>query len=220
MKNIEKYYNLISSKYDSATSRFDWIVPNKIKEVLEKHKLVSDNLNILDLGVGTGQIIEIFKENNSKIFGVDISEEMLALAKQKNPQMEIIKHDLSCGICELFQKDFFDIIISGGVFEFIENIEILIEDIYQILKKDGHFIFTYEILIPENNFQKKRVQENSEGYSDNSETQFKLYRRDEKEITNLILKNKFKIIEHEVIKAFLKTNKRIPVYYGIILVKK
>lgn len=220
MKNIEKYYNLISSKYDTATSNFEWIVPNKIKELLEKYNLLCDNLEVLELGVGTGQVIEIFKKNNCKIVGVDISEEMLSLAKQKNPQIEIIKHDINDGIIDLFKKDYFDLVISGGVLEFIEDIEKLIGEVYQINKKNGYFIFTYELLIYDNKFQNKKSQENSEGYSEKSDTQFKLYRRSKKEINEALFKNKFEVIAHSEIKAYLKTSNKIPVYYGIVLAKK
>jgi len=147
MKTIEKYYNLISPKYNEAALNFKWRIPNKIKNLLDDYNLVISDLVILDIGIGTGQTIDFFKDKNCKIFGIDISSKMLALIKQKYPQVKTIKWNADKGIFKLFKKDFFNMIISGGMFEFIENIEKIINESYQILKKDGYFVFTYEILI-------------------------------------------------------------------------
>lgn len=222
MKKIEKYYNLISSKYDEATSSFGWIVPNTIKNILDQYNLIKKDLNILDIGIGTGQTVDFLKDKECKLYGIDISSEMVNLAKKKYLKVKFFEYDINEGIIKLFKKNKFDLIISGGVFEFIKNIEIVFNDTYQLLKKDGHFVFTYEMLISGNKYQKNKEQYITEGYTDNKDkdAEFRLYRRSKKEIDDLILKTGFKKIKHIKVKAYLKTAKRIPVYYGIVLVKK
>ncbi|MDD2909962.1 MAG: class I SAM-dependent methyltransferase, partial [Candidatus Pacebacteria bacterium] len=117
MKKVEEYYNLISEKYDKATSDFNWTAPKEIESVLKKHNLIEDGLEVLDLGVGTGQNIEFLQSKNCNIYGVDISEKMLEVAKDKYPNVKIYKYDVCEGLSNLFEKDKFDLIIAGGILE-------------------------------------------------------------------------------------------------------
>ena len=222
MKKIEKYYNLISSKYDKATVSFNWIVPNEIENILVKYNLIKDTLEVLDVGIGTGQTIDFLNNKNCNIYGIDISQKMLEIVKEKYPKVETYKHDISEGLNNLFKENKFDLVIAGGILEFVKNIEEVFKDVFKLLKKDGYFVFTYEILISKDKIQNKREQYISEGYSEknNLEEEFKLYRRSIEEMETLLIDCGLKIIEHKKIKAFLKTKNRIPVYYGLVLVRK
>ena len=207
MKKIEKYYNLISSKYDKATVSFDWIVPNEIENILVKYNLIKDTLEVLDVGIGTGQTIDFLNNKNCNIYGIDISQKMLEIVKEKYPKVETYKHDISEGLNNLFKENKFDLVIAGGILEFVKNIEEVFKDVFKLLKKDGYFVFTYEILISKDKIQNKREQYISEGYSEknNLEEEFKLYRRSIEEMETLLIDCGLKIIEHKKIKAFLKT---------------
>lgn len=222
IKNIEKYYDLISQKYDEATSSFDWIVPKEIESILEKYNLIKDGLEVLDMGIGTGQTVEFLQNKNCNIYGVDISEKMLKIVKDKYPDLKTFRYDICDKLNNLFGKDKFNLVIAGGVLEFIKDIDGVLRDVHALLKEDSYFIFTYEILITRHEIQKNKEQYISEGYKENNdlENEFKLYRRTKEDVEQLLTNNAFKIIEHRHIKAFSKTEKKIPVYYGIVLVKK
>jgi len=180
-------------------------------------------LSVLDLGVGTGQSIKIFVKKNCKIYAVDISAKMLQIAKRKYPEVETFKYDISNGLARLhFKHKSFDIIIAIGILEFIKNIKRIIKETYQLLKTDGYFIFTYELLLPNHRLQKLRVQYNAEGYVKNSPNimKFRLYRKSKKEINGILNDTGYQIIRHFKIRAFLKGPTKIPVYYGVVLTKK
>ncbi|MFA5080519.1 MAG: class I SAM-dependent methyltransferase [Candidatus Paceibacterota bacterium] len=223
MKIIEAYNNKLSEVYDEATSNGKWSAPNEARKILLDHKLIKSNLVILDLGIGTGQTIKPFVKKNCKIFGVDISEKMLGIVKNKYPEVEIFKYDFSNGLGGLnFQDQNFDIIISVGVLEFIKNIKKIIKETYQLLKDGGYFIFTYEMLLEDNKFQSLKVQDNSMDYKESSLKieKFKLYRRSREEIAEMLKEAGYGIVKHSKITAYLKGQDKVPVYYGVVLIKK
>ena len=99
---------------------------------------------ILDVATGTADFaIEALSLNPEKIIGVDISEGMLNLGKEKIQKMNLgHKIELQMGDSErlLFADETFDaVIVSFGVRNF-ENLEKGLQDIRRVLKKDGTLI--------------------------------------------------------------------------------
>ncbi len=219
---IEIYNDKLAEKYDQATWRGKWKTPNKAIEILRQAKLIKKGLKILDLGIGTGQEIKPFFGKNCEIYGIDISNKMLKISKRKYPKLKAIKYDISRGLGGLnFKNKYFDLIIVIGVLEFVKNVKKIIQEVSKLLNDEGHFIFTYELLIPNYKFQKRKLQYNAEGYIKNPPPimKFKLYRRSRNELNQMLKDNKYKIIRHFKIKAFLKGPAKIPVYYGLVLAK-
>lgn len=101
MKNeIEKNWDKMSKAYESFTEDEDsysytieWPCIKKMLPSLNRKR-------ILDLGCGTGRFDFLFeKENPLYILGIDISEKMLNIAKEKavskDSKVEFIKGDIS-----------------------------------------------------------------------------------------------------------------------------
>ncbi len=118
----------------------------KIDEIREKTlvALISSlinkqNLRILDVGCGEGQVSSSFAENN-KCYGVDISEVSLDAAKKKNIKTYCVNLENE----KLpFESNYFDIIICSEVIEHICNSDNLLHEINRVLKMRGHFILTF-----------------------------------------------------------------------------
>lgn len=221
-KNIELYNDKLATQYDEATLRGKWHAPSEANKLLSQFGLVKNNLVVLDLGVGTGQSIRTFRNKNCKIYVVDISAAMLKITKQKYPEAKTFKYDISDELAGLyFKRKSFDIIIAVGVLEFIKDIRRIIKDTYQLLRTNGYFIFTYELLLPNHKLQRLKVQHNAEGYIKNPPNimKFRLYRRTKKEINEILKNVGYQIIKHFRIEAFLKGPSKIPVYYNIVLAK-
>ena len=223
VKIIELYNNKLAEQYNEATLKGKWHAPKEANKLLLQHRLVKNNLVVLDLGVGTGQSIKSFANKGCRVYAVDISNKMLQITKQKYPEVKTFKYDINNGLAKLnFRHKSFDMLIAVGVLEFIKSIKRIIKETYQLLKKDGYFVFTYELLLPNHRLQKLRVQDNAKGYIKNPPytTRFKLYRRTKKEINGILNNAGYQIIRHSKIRAFLKGPAKIPVYYGVVLVKK
>ncbi len=144
---MEKSQNI----YDNQTFfdgykqiRNDKYNANTIEEIPAILSL-SPNLNglkVLDLGCGYGEHCTLFKKMGAKkVVGVDLSEKMLQVAKQENPDIEFVRADIS----DLsFIKEKFDVVFSSLTLHYIKNFPKLANQVYDILKKGGYFVFSQE----------------------------------------------------------------------------
>lgn len=101
---------------------------------------------ILDLGCGTGDFIELLKQliPSSKVYGVDISDETIGFAKQRLVGLEDV--DLNCSDITTveFDKGRFDLVYSITVLQHISSKEDLLDllmKLHSSLTDNGKFLF-------------------------------------------------------------------------------
>lgn len=155
--NINKVhvYNKWAESYDTYVELLDYNGPKNIVSYFQKllkTNTINNNqkLKILDFGCGTGKVGEEIKKNiNIPYFleGVDISENMLELARQKNVYNKITNIDLTK---EKYNEKF-DVILSSGVF--LEgHVDICnINRLYDLLNNNGLIMFTIRNTFKETN---------------------------------------------------------------------
>lgn len=66
---------------------------------------------VLDIGFGTGILAGKLYENGYDITGIDFSERMIQIAKEKMPSARLIQHDFSKGLPAELADSQFDVII-------------------------------------------------------------------------------------------------------------
>lgn len=113
---------------------------------LEKNNLYKladpqEKQKALDLGCGIGIYAEWLSKMGLEVTGIDISQQMLARAKERaeenNLQIDYILGDLH----ELpFADNMFDLVISNIVIEFVENPQKVVNEVFRVLKKGGRFV--------------------------------------------------------------------------------
>lgn len=143
-EQVTKMFDTISENYDGLNRVISFgIDVNWRKKVV---KLVSENnpKQILDIATGTGDLaIMMASLNPDKIVGLDISEGMLAVGKQKiNKQNLSDKIEMVVGDSENipFKDNTFDAItVSFGVRNF-ENLDKGLQEINRVLKPGGKFV--------------------------------------------------------------------------------
>lgn len=95
----------------------------------------------LDLACGTGVLCEILHENGIKSCGMDFSEGMIAIAKQRNPE---IFYEVADMITYRPQKQFDLVTCTGDALNHImdlKDIEQIFKNVFEYLKEGGYFIF-------------------------------------------------------------------------------
>ncbi|MCF8055096.1 MAG: tetratricopeptide repeat protein [Desulfocapsa sp.] len=97
----------------------------------------------LDLGCGTGLAGVQFAPCCSHMVGVDISEEMLAVANEKNLYNELKKDDISHFLCTA-QPFSFDLIIAADVFIYLGDLKKIFTACFEKTKEGGVFLFSVE----------------------------------------------------------------------------
>ena len=130
---LSRFYDLI---FFATTFGLGDITRKNILKFISEH-----DKKILDLATGTGSSAIVIKNKfkNAKVYGADLSKEMLEIARKKNKK---IKFSLQNIEKTNFKSNSFDIVtISFGLHEIpLENRYNVIKEAYKLLKKKGKFI--------------------------------------------------------------------------------
>ena len=150
--HIKNIFESISSEYDFMNDLMTFKNHSKWKKEIAEIAKYSSPTKILDIATGTGDIaINLSKINGSKIEGVDVSENMLKIARKKIDKLKI--DNISLKTCEaenlFFNDNQFDIISIGYGVRNFSDLEKGLSESYRVLKKNGKLIIL-ETSIPEN----------------------------------------------------------------------
>lgn len=136
LKFFNKYSEMPRSK-DGLESAGEWPI---LKKMLPKF----NDKNVLDIGCGFGWHCRYSSENGAKyVLGIDISKNMINRAEETTHQNNI---EYKCIAMEdLDVKDkLFDLVISSLALHYVKDFEIICKKVYNILEKNGDFIFSVE----------------------------------------------------------------------------
>ncbi|MEC7490083.1 MAG: methyltransferase domain-containing protein [Pseudomonadota bacterium] len=100
------------------------------------------NINILDVGCGTGLSGIDFKSHARRLTGVDLSPEMLKIAKKREIYDELLEDELS--VCMRARPGTFDLIVAADVFCYIGDLSETLKAAWIALKPSGRLIFSVE----------------------------------------------------------------------------
>jgi ubiquinone/menaquinone biosynthesis C-methylase UbiE len=130
-------YNRIA-EYFSSTRSFLW------EELIPLTEYIKPGDNVLDLGCGNGRLYSFLKKRGIKYTGIDSSERMIEIAKEKNqegdPKFEVVEAlDLP------FSENSFDKVYSVAVLHHIPSSDFrleFMEEIKRVLKSKGKLVLT------------------------------------------------------------------------------
>ncbi|UCA61958.1 class I SAM-dependent methyltransferase [Chryseobacterium rhizoplanae] len=99
---------------------------------------------VLDLGCGFGWHCRYAIENGAKsVIGIDLSEKMLARAKEIN-NLEGILYERKALEDVNYPAEHFDIVLSSLTLHYVESFDTIVQNIYQWLTSGGYFVFSVE----------------------------------------------------------------------------
>ena len=112
---LEHIYKNWAKKYEDDVINLAGYVGHLITSELLLSYLSNTQTKILDAGCGTGLVGEILNKNSFKnLIGVDFSQEMLNIAKQKNVYQSLDLVDLTKKLD--YEDNLFDAVICAGTF--------------------------------------------------------------------------------------------------------
>lgn len=100
-----------------------------------------DQLNILDLGCGTGMTGAVFKPYAKRLVGVDLSAKMIEAAEQRDLYDQLYRADITD---DLSEENAADLIIAGDVLSYLGDLEPIFLHVRSSLAPGGHFAFSVE----------------------------------------------------------------------------
>ena len=111
-----------------------WAKRKFLAMVLQKY-IRAKNLRVLDVGCGTGAIMEFVKRKGFVVFGIDVDQVALEYCRSKGLE---VGSGLATKIG--FPDDTFDIVLALDVLEHVQVDREAVQEIQRILKKGGIFI--------------------------------------------------------------------------------
>ena len=132
---IKNFFNDFAPRWDNEP-----IAEKQILDIILDNAAVKENINVLDVACGTGVLFPFYLERNVKsITAVDLSPEMVKIAKSKFSQAEII-----CGDAEnvTFDRQF-DVVMIYNAFPHFPEPQKLIENLAKHLKDGGRLCIAH-----------------------------------------------------------------------------
>ncbi|MBU3090749.1 class I SAM-dependent methyltransferase [Clostridium sp. CF011] len=179
-ENSKINFNKQAESYDkSANGKF---VAPMYNEIINRIMLIKPK-KLLDVGCGTGNVLMKLVENsNIELYGLDISEKMIDMAKKNLGNSADLK--VSDSECMPWKNNTFDVIVCNASFHHYPNPDKTLLEMKRILKSNGTLIIgdpTAPVVIRQVlNLYYKR--------SDTGD--YKIYSK--KEIEDLLIKTGFK----------------------------
>lgn len=139
MNKPEDFWNKASKNYDKTEERFEYI-HKKARENTKKH--LKDSHIVMDYGCGTGTASCEFSSLVKEIQGIDISSEMIRIAKEKAvvSKIENVTFEKADLFEDKFQDESFDVILAFNMLHTVPNPQEIVHRINDLLKPDGLFI--------------------------------------------------------------------------------
>jgi predicted TPR repeat methyltransferase len=137
-------YKALAKQYDEQAKEYDSYGHDVLFGMI--YEYVKPNEKILDLGIGTGLASIKLAIMGLKVYGLDISDEMLNICKIKSFTEDLKLHNLLDDRIP-YSDAFFNHIISCGVFHFFGDLRNIFTEVARIIKRGGIFAFT---ISPEN----------------------------------------------------------------------
>jgi predicted TPR repeat methyltransferase len=140
---IEATFDSFASSFESKLERLSYRAPALIGAMLEDFGVErSHHLDVLDAGCGTGLCGAIVAPFARRLVGVDLSEGMLAHAKDKNVYHALTKAELTEYLRD--HSETFDLIVSADTLVYFGDLTGVIAALAGALRPNGLVVFTLE----------------------------------------------------------------------------
>ena len=135
-KEVISFFDRLASGWDSTNVRNEEVIAQIISDGGVRH-----GARVLDVACGTGVLFHDYMKHGAEIVGIDISENMVKLAREKFPEASVI-----CGDAAEFSfEKSFDVIMIYNAFPHFPEPERLIENLSKYLAPEGRLTVAHGI---------------------------------------------------------------------------
>lgn len=132
--NVQEAYDSWSKSYDTVENKTRDSEARALREMI-----AGDDLEILEIGCGTGKNTEFLQTKAKRLVGADFSAAMLERAREKVAAQNVEFRRLDLREDWNFPENSFDLIICSLVLEHLENLDFVFAQARRVLREGGHF---------------------------------------------------------------------------------
>lgn len=203
--------------YDEYISKTNWYGPQFMFGLL--YEFIQKEENLLDLGIGTGLSSVLFEKAGLKIYGVDGSEEMIRICRDKAITEDIRQADL-VDFKSPYGVAIFDHVISQGVFHLIGHLESVFHEVARSLRKGGTFTFTYDQYKKDKNEGFRRETDEGVYTKTNEDSGILVFQHTRDYFADLLELYKMKIERETEFLAYRDSSSGREYYFSVIVAQK
>ena len=139
--NVQAAYNQWAEQYDTNQNRTRDLEAISLRETLAERDLG----DVLEIGCGTGKNTQWLVAKANTILSVDLSEEMLAKAREKvpDPKAAFVQADITAPWDFAIGRSF-DTVVFSLVLEHIEDLELIFSKLATVVRK-GAMVYVGEL---------------------------------------------------------------------------
>ncbi|OQP66896.1 hypothetical protein A3860_00565 [Niastella vici] len=156
MFDARKYWDeRLSNQYDLVGvgdislgmnyNKWSYKVTRKILfRLFRKYSSMFQNNKVLDIGPGTGFVVNIWKSLGKDLTGIDISATAVKNLKVQYPEYSFLEFDIGSSKVNLPENTFSCCSAASVLYHIVDDkaLDIALSNIHRLLKKDGIFIFS------------------------------------------------------------------------------
>lgn len=145
IEHLTAFFDAAAQEYDITRAGEGYAVPDLLKEAMDKTFGVRTNLEILDIGCGTGLCGAVVKPYAvpDGLYGVDVSSKMLDAAYDKKIYDKVFNGDFAHYIAQNERR--FDLILAGDVLPYNADFNAAVGSLRTALKDKGYLIFSLRL---------------------------------------------------------------------------
>ncbi len=142
---IEKIFDEYADTFDHhLVHALQYRTPEQLAELTQARAQWGDaQLDVLDLGCGTGLSGVVLKPLARSLIGVDISDGMLRKARARNLYTKLVRSDLLQMMVQQEARSF-DLVFAADVFVYLGRLDEIFVEVARLLRSGGWFSFSVE----------------------------------------------------------------------------
>lgn len=135
---VRSQYNQVAAIYDRRWNSYI----SRTLSFLDKWSNLPSAATVLDVACGTGEFERLIlaKHPGQRMVGVDISEKMVEIARQKLQPYPNVAFQIASVADLPFEAAHFDTVVSANAFHYFDSPTIALAEMKRVLKPDGRVI--------------------------------------------------------------------------------
>ncbi len=165
-----EFFDEMAPYYDRDIVELGW---EPIRVLREWPFVIPAHADVLDAGCGTGAVLGYYSGANRQLAGFDLSPRMLRQACRRRSLKGAELRVASAGEAWPFESERFDAVIALAMLEFVEELDVALDEIGRVLTRHGRAIVSVEDVVDCGGLQREAVERRYD--------RFNLYRRTREE---------------------------------------